>query len=226
MPWGRLDDTLYDHPKLDLIPVEDRLAAIGLWARAISWCNRFLTDGLVPRDRIAKLDGTLDLADRLVVAGLFETASDVPTGHFRVHDFLAFNDSREKVLERRANDAKRKAEWRAAREAEKAEKARHAGTPRTKRARVPSSVPASVPPESHAESQRDSRTHESRPDPTRPNESRETPQPPAASGGRRTTRRDRTGPMRTSTRYPVITDDTPDEELPDWLRQASAGSGG
>jgi hypothetical protein len=175
MPWGRLDDSLYDHPKLDLIPVEERLAAIGLWARAISWCNRFLTDGLVPRDRITKLDGTADLADRLVVAGLFDSGGNVPSGAYQIHDFLSFNDSREKVLERRQHDADRKAKWRAAKEAEKNGKrpraARPSGTARTNGRNVPPSVQPDGTPLSHVESQRDSRTRESRPDPTRPDPS-------------------------------------------------------
>lgn len=186
MPWGRLDDSLYDHPKLDLIPVEERLAAIGLWTRAISWCNRFLTDGLVPRDRIVKLDGTVDLADRLVAAGLFE-----PAQHgYLVHDFLAFNDSREKILERRQHDADRKAKWRADRDAEKngrnASGRSHSGTPRTKRA----SVPGGVTPESQVESPRDSRTRESRPVPSRPID---TPDP-AERGGRGNPRGNGTNP--------------------------------
>jgi hypothetical protein len=175
MPWGRLDDSLYDHPKLDLIPVEERLAAIGLWARAISWCNRFLTDGLVPRDRIAKLDGTADLADRLVVAGLFDSGGNVPSGAYQIHDFLSFNDSREKVMERRQHDADRKAKWRAAREAEKNGKrprgARHSGTARSNGQIVPPSVTPSGTPDKPVLSQRDSRTRESRPDPTRPDPS-------------------------------------------------------
>jgi hypothetical protein len=86
MPWGRLDDSFYDHPKLDRIPVEHRLACVGLWARAISWCNRFLTDGHVPRTRVDRLDGSQELAHRLVAAGLFE---ETATGYL-VHDFLEF----------------------------------------------------------------------------------------------------------------------------------------
>ena len=109
MPWGRLDDSLYDHPKLDRIPLDQRLAAIGLWARAISWCNRFLTDGHLPRGRVEKLDGTLELADILVGAGLFEA---VATG-YQVHDFLEFNDARAVVIERREKEAERQREWRA-----------------------------------------------------------------------------------------------------------------
>src|SRR5262245_46818288 len=116
MPWGRLDDSLYDHPKLDLLPIEQRLAGVGLWARSISWCNRFLTDGHIPRNRIEKLDGTPELADLLVAAGLFETDAS----GYRIHDFLEFNDSRAHVEERRSKDAERKAAWR--------DKKRHAGT--------------------------------------------------------------------------------------------------
>lgn len=179
MPWGRLDDSLYDHPKLDLIPIDERLAAIGLWARAISWCNRFLTDGLVPRDRIAKLDGTTDLADRLVAAGLFDPA---PHGYL-IHDFLAFNDGREVVLERRAKEAKRKADYRASKGQKPRPAGTNHGTSRSDDDDVPPGVPASVPPGhppgqggvSRPESQRDSRVRaragaiaESRPDPTRP----------------------------------------------------------
>lgn len=124
MPWGRLDDSLYDHQKLDDLPTDEptltriieslepaqlvRLAAIGLWARSISWCNRFLTDGHVPRGRIDKLDGSRELADALAGVELYETDA---TG-YRVHDFLEFNDSRADVLERREKETARQREWR------------------------------------------------------------------------------------------------------------------
>ena len=103
MPWGRLDDGLYDHPKLDDLG-RDRLAGVGLWTLAISWCNRRLTDGFVPSDRIRLLGGTPALADRLVASGLFERH---PEGYV-VHDFLTFNESREQVEARRDADRKRK----------------------------------------------------------------------------------------------------------------------
>jgi hypothetical protein len=108
MPWGRLDDSLYDHPKLDRVPTPRRLEAIGLWARSISWCNRFLTDGHIPRSRIPKLDGTTELADLLVAAGLYEETGD----GYLVHDFLEFNDARAVVQKKRAAEAKRQADWR------------------------------------------------------------------------------------------------------------------
>jgi hypothetical protein len=108
MPWGRLDDSLYDHPKLDLLPADQRLAGVGLWAVAISWSNRYLTDGRVPSKQIGRLGGTTELADELVVAGLFDEADD----GYVVHDFHDFNDAKVDVLERRSKDAARKSEWR------------------------------------------------------------------------------------------------------------------
>src|SRR5690349_15428989 len=131
MPWGRLDDSLYDHQKLDDLPTDDasceailatlspaqlvRLASIGLWVRTISWSNRFLTDGLAPRSRIEKLDGSTALADAIVGAGMFEEAA----GGYLVHDFLQFNPSRAEVLEKRAEDADRQKKWREKKKAEK-----------------------------------------------------------------------------------------------------------
>lgn len=103
MPWGRLDDSLYDHPKLDELGSQ-RLPAIGLWTLCISWSNRYLTDGHVPGGRIVGLGGTKALAERLVSAGLFE----VVDGGFQIHDFLEFNDSREEVIARRATDREKK----------------------------------------------------------------------------------------------------------------------
>ena len=103
MPWGRLDDGLYDHPKLDLLG-RDRMAGVGLWAVAVSWCNRRLTDGVVPNDRIRLLGGSRNLAEKLVDAGLFEHHDQ----GYLIHDFLDFNDSRETVEARRAADAQRK----------------------------------------------------------------------------------------------------------------------
>lgn len=108
MPWGRLDDTLYDHPKLDLLG-KDRLAGMGLWLLCISWSNRHLTDGLIPRERILRLGGTVRLADALVVAGLFDASVEA----YLIHDFLSFNRSRKEVEADRRSSRERMAERRA-----------------------------------------------------------------------------------------------------------------
>jgi hypothetical protein len=97
MPWGRLDDSFYDHPKLDLLG-RNRLACVGLHALAISWCNRFLTDGQVPRARVRRLGGTVELADCLVKAGLWERSEG---GNYRIHDFGDYNESADYVRTKR-----------------------------------------------------------------------------------------------------------------------------
>ena len=71
MPWGRIDDDLYDHPKVLELGAH-RLTCMGLYALALSWCNRYLTDGYIPSDRVKKLGGTPALAERLVRVGLWD----------------------------------------------------------------------------------------------------------------------------------------------------------
>lgn len=177
MPWGRIDDTWYDHPKLDLLEDvgtwPDRLAAAGLDSLAWSWCNRFLTDGHVPAATVAKLGGTRELAELLVRIGRWEVSQ---TG-YQIHDFLVYNDSRQQVLERRQKEANRKAAYRAAKSAKKAPKRRPARSPAGTSRSAESNVPGGVPPVVRAESHRVSRDsyarapgiRESRPDPSRPN---------------------------------------------------------
>jgi hypothetical protein len=182
MPWGRLDDSLYDHEKLDDVPTDVptieriissldpvqlvRVAAIGLWTRAISWCNRFLTDGHVPRGRISKLDGSPELADALVAMGMFE---DDATGYL-IHDFLHFNPSRAEVLEKRAEDAKRQKEWRDRKKAEKDLKTGHVVSHSVTPNGEPADVTTLVTPLVTAPHARDSRSasRSANPGPSRP----------------------------------------------------------
>jgi hypothetical protein len=104
MPWGRLDDSLYDHPKLDALG-DERLPALGLWVSAISFSNRYLTDGYISAARVALLGGSSELADLLTTAGLFDA---VEGGGYFVHDFLEFNESKVDVESRRESDRTRK----------------------------------------------------------------------------------------------------------------------
>ena len=182
MPWGRLDDSLYDHQKLDDLPTDDesceailatltpaqlvRLASIGLWTRTISWSNRFLTDGHAPRSRIEKLDGSTALADAIVGAGMFEQAA----GGYLVHDFLHFNPSRAEVLEKRAEDTKRQAEWRAKKKADKDAKNGHTVSHNVTPSVEPPPVTGGVTPLVTAPHARDSRDawRSANPGPARP----------------------------------------------------------
>jgi hypothetical protein len=125
MPWGKLDDSFYDHPKLDKLG-RQRMAGAGLWSVSISWCNRRLTDGYVPTDRVRLLGGTIAQAEALVKAGLFEKVD----GGYQIHDFLDFNDSKEYVLSRRARDAERQRLQRASKVESQRDTARtHSVTP-------------------------------------------------------------------------------------------------
>lgn len=92
MPWARIDDGLYDHPKLDALG-KDRLACVGLFTLALAWSNRYLTDGHIPSERVKRFGAPNRLADLLVSAGLWER---VPDG-FHIHDFLDFNESADAV---------------------------------------------------------------------------------------------------------------------------------
>lgn len=97
MPWGRIDDSLYDHRKVEALPDAIRLACVGLQALAISWCNRQLTDGFVPANRIAKLHGTRRHRDALVAVEMWDEAP----GGIQIHNFLRYNRSRAQVIAER-----------------------------------------------------------------------------------------------------------------------------
>lgn len=114
MPWGRIDDSLYDHPKLDALG-KNRLPAIGLWVICISWSNRYLTDGAVPADRIRRLGGTTALATSLVNAGLLDKTDD----GYTIHDFHDFNQTRTEIELERDAARERMREVRANRRANK-----------------------------------------------------------------------------------------------------------
>lgn len=157
MPWGRLDDGLYDHPKLDKLG-RQRLAAVGLWALSISWCNRRLTDGFVPCDRIRLLGGTTALADLLVAAEMFEARPD----GYLVHDFLDFNDSAVTIQSRRDAAAERQRKKRDGTHLSQSDSQRDAGVTHSV---TSAPVTATSQRESLARAQTRDRP---RPDPTRP----------------------------------------------------------
>jgi hypothetical protein len=97
-PWGRLDDSLYDHPKVERLPARLRNSCVGLMFRAISWSNRHLTDGFVPTATLRKLDGRASEVDALVAVGLLDPAD----GGVTIHDFLDYSPSAADVKKKRA----------------------------------------------------------------------------------------------------------------------------
>lgn len=96
MTWTRFEDTFYDHPKI----VNLTQSAHTLFVNSIMYCNRFLTDGHIPREapRFFYRYDDLDTASvELLDAGLWEQNG---TGWY-VHDYLEYQKSKEHILKKR-----------------------------------------------------------------------------------------------------------------------------
>jgi hypothetical protein len=129
MSWIRLDEDFPDHPKI----IAAGPLAAWLHVKAIGYCNRYLTDGFVPRAKARTLESWEDvtplrdayatdaltsekvsdhLIQRLVAAAMWR----VVDGGYQIHDYLKFQPSREKVLAEREAERLRKERWRANKE--------------------------------------------------------------------------------------------------------------
>lgn len=98
MTWVRLDDAAPEHPKV--VDLDDE--AFAMWVRALCYCARAGSDGLIPKGSLRRLTPARkpdDVASRLVDAGLWEHAD---LGAFRVHDFLDYNPAAASVQAKRA----------------------------------------------------------------------------------------------------------------------------
>lgn len=103
MPWFKIDDSFYDHPKVFDAPD----CAVALWTRAGTWSARNLTDGFVPSGMPARLCDDSDTAVReLVRRGLWSRKS----GGFLFHDWPNYQPSGDEVrdLRTKRSDAGRR----------------------------------------------------------------------------------------------------------------------
>lgn len=94
MTWFKVDDGFWSHPKTFALSPE----AVALWVRAGSYCGKHLTDGFVPRQVLAILQGTEGAAVELVTAGLWWPVDDGWT----FHDWNTYQDTKDVVEARRA----------------------------------------------------------------------------------------------------------------------------
>lgn len=101
MPWGRVDDHHYRHPKVNELDEGLRKGCLALYWLAISWCNDHLTDGRVPAGIVRTLGGDTAEALELVHVGLWE----MDGSGYRVHDFLDFNKSKAEVEQEKVQRA-------------------------------------------------------------------------------------------------------------------------
>ena len=137
MVWAKLDDAILDNPKI----AEAGVVGFALHVAAITWCCRNLTDGFVPRGRVACLLDLSPLESPGDSVGNPERVFGVSTANFDqsapvseviadhlvrcglwrwdderrgwwLKDFLEYNPSREKVLAERERSAQKKADSR------------------------------------------------------------------------------------------------------------------
>lgn len=104
MPWFRIDDNFYDHPKVDDLP----LSAVGLWTLAGTYCAKQLTDGQITASRIRKFGATNDDVTALLTAGLWEQCED----GYAFRNWDEYQPTRESVEGEREKNRKRAQKWR------------------------------------------------------------------------------------------------------------------
>ena len=111
--WAKLDDAILDNPKI----IAAGPLGFALHVAAIVWCARNLTDGLIPKRKVASLLDlpSLQVSETNKVRVLHSlTADDVASDlvrlrlwhdrddeYYEVHDFLQYNRSRQQVLDAR-----------------------------------------------------------------------------------------------------------------------------
>lgn len=100
--WIRLDDAICHHPKFVQVGAE----AAWLFVGGLGYCGRYLTDGFIPKAALGALT-TIPKPERaasaLVAIGLWElvTPETAPGGGWLVHDYAAYQLSRDEVEKRR-----------------------------------------------------------------------------------------------------------------------------
>lgn len=107
MAWVRLDDGFPEHWKAEAAGDH----ACWMYVSGLTYCARALSNGFIPQGRVPKLTGLrqpMRLAAKLVEVGLWEAIE----GGFRVHDYLDYQPSAEKIEEQRQQKTKRMADYR------------------------------------------------------------------------------------------------------------------
>ena len=134
MTWVKLDDAFGDHPKI--LGLSD--SAFRLHVLSLCYCARYLTDGNVPS---AFLRGHGADVDELWHAGLWFQGDD----GFEIHDYLAYNPSREDVRHERERVAERQRRFRGRTNAESNGSSNGKGNGVTNTVPVPVPVPRKKP---------------------------------------------------------------------------------
>src|SRR4051794_18318229 len=96
------------HPKV----VRTGNEAAGIFARCLSYCGAYLTDGKIPAPVAVTIAGSEERVDQLVADHVLDR---LPSGDLHVRDYLDYNPSAEEVERQREQRAERAKKGAAAR---------------------------------------------------------------------------------------------------------------
>lgn len=112
MPWFKVDDGFWSHPKV----VELSDSAVALWVRSGAYASQHLTDGQITAGTLRMLASRREVADELVLAGLWDQVDDRT---WAFHDWeeyqpaaMATREKREELSRKRSEAGKAGAEAR------------------------------------------------------------------------------------------------------------------
>lgn len=108
MAWFKVDDRLHSSAKIMSIPKRQRLAAVGLWALAGSWCADQETDGAVPSYMIEVFGAPNSVVTALCDARMWE---QTPTG-FQFINWEEYQPTRAELEDRREQNREKLRKWR------------------------------------------------------------------------------------------------------------------
>jgi hypothetical protein len=94
MTWAKLDDGFWMHPKVVMGGNE----AAGIFARCLSYCGKYLTDGRVPAQVALSIAMSKKALDHTVACGFLQL---LPSGDFYVRDYADYNPLRDEVEAKR-----------------------------------------------------------------------------------------------------------------------------
>lgn len=100
MGWVRISDDFYDHHA----HVDLTLEAWGLWVWGLAWANRNLTDGVLPRAAVKRMDSDGTASEALLAAGRWR---ELDEGRLVIHDYLDFQPSAEQIRSKREKERER-----------------------------------------------------------------------------------------------------------------------
>lgn len=116
MAWVRIHDGAMGN--LKILRLSD--SAFRLWVQGLCYCQTHLTDGLIPREALRQLGAKrrdVDMLSSVLVDGKAPLWESIEAFGFKVHDYLTWNDCREKVVERQTDAKRRRDEYEARKKA-------------------------------------------------------------------------------------------------------------